>query len=326
MIELLNYIKEYLWDRSAYEAWCVGIRCIEKAEDDLLNNNRGAFALLKPNLVYWYADPIIREIYGKTYVFMEAFNKWDGLGCIAVSEVNFGRMKRPKIALTEPFHLSFPEIFAYKGSYYMIPETGSTSEFRFYKMGRSATEWKLYRAIKTEMRFADTAVYVKEDNIYLITTESKRENPFVNRLFVFRVKNFGADKNIDIEEIYGETVNDYGHNKRNGGSLLSACDGKLIRVIQNSEDGFYGKYLSFKKIEKIDHDSYREIIYGETIQLNSIDYHLSLLHKTKGIHTYGRSGNYEVIDIKTESVSLAVIISNCKKRFLSRHGKSYSNV
>ena len=312
---IINRIKTYIYDRCSYEAWFVGIRRLELPKRSLLFDNiQVFFHLLTPNIVYWYADPIIRRIEDEYYVFMEAYNKWSGIGSISVSKVLEGRLSRPRIALTESFHLSFPEVFKYNNNYYMIPETHSVSQFRFYKMGKDVREWSLYKTIPTEYAFSDTTVYIDAQSIYLITTEQKTENPYMNRLHVFRIENFEFDDDFNIEEVVLNNESEYGYDVRNGGSLLQFND-TLIRVIQESEDRFYGKCLSFKMINQIGKAGYKEDSFGKRIELSDIHFRLSRVHKPVGIHTYGRCDNYEVVDIKTSSISLATISRNFMNKF-----------
>lgn len=303
---------KFIWDRTAYEAWCVGFRRINNG-GDLLHDGSGEFSLLKPGFVYWYADPIISNIDNGVYVFTEAYDKWDKKGRIAVSKLAGGHLSKPKIVLEEPFHLSFPEIFEYNGSYYMIPETHSVSQFRFYKMGGSLREWGLFRKIPTEFGFSDTVVYNDNGVLYLITTEKKSDNPYMNRVHVFRITDFESETGFEITEIKTDEPETYGYDKRCGGSLLSDA-GEMIRVIQESEDGFYGKCLSYNKVLKLGPDGFAEKALDKKTYIRDLHYRLKGFHRALGIHTYGRCGDYEVVDIKTNSISVAVIVDNIKKK------------
>ena len=310
----MGVISDFFWDRCAYESWCVALKRLRSPDEGLFDNNIGQYRLLYPNIVYWYADPIVRKINGKYYVFTEAYNKWTGLGRIAVSEITGNRIRSPRIVLKEPFHLSFPEVFEYKDSYYMIPETHSVSEFRFYKMGDDVTSWKLYSSFPTEYEFSDTVVYNDGKKLFLLTTEKMEADPFANRLHLFRVLDFETPNDMSISEIALEQESGYGYDRRNGGSIVN-WGVQSFRVIQESAPGFYGKGIFLYKILRMDQDGYEEEKTDISADLGSLNVRLSCIHKAVGVHTYGRCDDYEVIDIKTESVSLATLFNNLKKRF-----------
>ncbi len=308
-------IKKYIWERCSYEAWCLGLRKLVDPGDGIMEKNAGAFTLLKPNVRYWYADPVIRKIKGEYCVFFEAYDKWKDVGSIALSRLKSNGFGRPEVVIREPFHMSFPEVFEYKGDYYMIPETNKVSQLRFYKMGRRVTSWTLFKTVDTEYSFSDTVVCVEGDNILLLTTDKKPDNPYMNRLHAFCINNFLTDDELYLKEMDIVPCADYGYDRRNGGSILLCQDGKMIRVIQESESGFYGKKLSFRWIDKLDEKVYIEGITARSVGLDDIFYSLPAIHKPVGIHTYGRCDDYEVIDIKTESMSIAVALGNIKRRF-----------
>ena len=235
------------------------------------------------------------------------------MGCIAVSEVTDNKIGSPRVILKEPFHLSFPEIFEYNDSYYMIPETHSVSEFRFYKMGRDVKHWDLYSAIPTECEFSDTVVYNDGKELFLLTTEKMENDPFANRLHLFRVSDFGSSNEVSVCEIAIEQEPEYGYDRRNGGSIICLGD-QTFRVVQESERGVYGKSVILYRIIKLDAEGYSEEKTSNILDLNALKQSKLRVRNAVGLHTYGCCDDYEVIDIKTESASLATIYNNLKKR------------
>lgn len=283
----------------------MGVRKILSEEDNLFLNNNGKFVVLGPSFKYWYADPIIREINGKQWIFAECFDRWKRKGMICVINVKDIGKKKPRIVIDEPFHMSFPEVFEYKNEHYMIPETHSVSEFRIYKMGHTVYDWKLVDAIKTEYEYSDTVVHVKDENIYILSTEKKIENPYINRLHFFKLKFTDNNSSVTAIELQIKCRNEYGYDVRNGGSIINIKD-DMYRVIQESEWGHYGKNLLLRHVEEIDDEGYVEKNTSLSAFADSIGIRLNaLFHILKGTHTYGLCGNSEVVDIKCMSFSLS---------------------
>jgi len=70
------------------------------------------------------ADPFMILRKGVWYLFFEVLRDYTRTGEIglAVSE-DLVRWLYQKIVLRESFHLSYPHVFEWEGSYYMVPET-----------------------------------------------------------------------------------------------------------------------------------------------------------------------------------------------------------
>ncbi len=296
------------------EAWYVCLRNLSSNENNLFDKNDGKFLLLKPSIKYWYADPIICEINGENWIFVECYDKWLKKGMIGVVGVNEVGKKRPQIIINEPFHMSFPEVFAFRGEWYMIPETHVVSEFRIYKMKKNVFKWELFCAIRTEHCFSDTVVYVRDEKIYLITTEKANDNPYINKLSFFCLE-IDCDKNeAKIRELPIQMQNEYGYDVRNGGSILQN-EGSLFRVIQKSEYGEYGKAVLLKQITEMGEEGYLESATKIEAGVGKIDIGLNpLFHVMEGIHTYGVCNDFEVLDVKTASISFSSIY-HCLQNF-----------
>jgi len=93
------------------------------------------------------ADPFMVREDGLWCMFFEVLNEDSGHGDIGLAVSPDGcKWSYKQIVLDEPFHLSYPNVFKWKGQYYMIPET------------RLAYAVRLYRAVE----FPFTWAYVKD--------------------------------------------------------------------------------------------------------------------------------------------------------------------
>ena len=88
----------------------------------------------------WFADPMLVEANGKTYLFYEAV--LGDKGHIEVAEVkNDCTLGETKIVLQDECHYSYPFVFQYNGVWYMIPESSQDKTIRLYKSVDFPAQW-----------------------------------------------------------------------------------------------------------------------------------------------------------------------------------------
>jgi hypothetical protein len=88
------------------------------------------------------ADPFMIRRNGLWHVFFEVMHCGRGLGEIGwASGTGHGRWTYQRIVLREPFHLSYPCVFAHKGSVFMVPETLGAGAVRLYRADPFPTCW-----------------------------------------------------------------------------------------------------------------------------------------------------------------------------------------
>lgn len=292
-----------IFKRWADNSYSIVYRKLADNESTLFAGNQDEFSILMPSLRYWYADPILYNVGNRMYVFMEVYDRIKRKGMIGVSRFDKrGKLGRPVIIIREDFHLSFPEIFEYNGQIYLLPESNEINQIRIYRMEGSMLKWKLYYSFTTKERYSDTVVYVKEQNIYLLSTSKDPEDPYKNRLAFFKIKNLEDRDNICYCLLNEADIFDY--ESRNGGSLLD-YKGVKYRVIQTAEPGWYGKDIKLRKVLQCDVNAYRESSNMYSLDVKDIPVRkLSWKNRIRGIHTYGLKDSYEVLDINMYSLSL----------------------
>jgi hypothetical protein len=90
------------------------------------------------------ADPFIVRDGGVWYMFFEALVKESNKGviCLATSVDALSWTYR-RVVLEEPFHLSYPYVFAWQGTHYMIPESAEADSVRLYAATGFPADWSL---------------------------------------------------------------------------------------------------------------------------------------------------------------------------------------
>jgi len=97
------------------------------------------------------ADPFLTRVGDEWFVFYEVWNMVAHKGEIAYSSsrdlINWTYGGR---CLIEPFHLSYPSIFQYKGVVYMIPEAAQAGMTLMYRAERFPDKWVVDRILLEE--------------------------------------------------------------------------------------------------------------------------------------------------------------------------------
>jgi hypothetical protein len=87
------------------------------------------------------ADPFLFFENGMWYMFFEVLTG-SGLGQIGMATSTDGlSWTYDRIVLSESFHLSYPFVFKYNGTYYMIPETNGVQQARLYSTSTFPYGW-----------------------------------------------------------------------------------------------------------------------------------------------------------------------------------------
>jgi len=104
------------------------------------------------------ADPFLLRDGGTWYLFFEVLESATQRGRIGLAESSdgLGWVYRGT-ALAEPFHLSYPYVFAWQGECFMVPETLDAGAVRLYRADPFPTRWRLAAELFAG-RFADPSL------------------------------------------------------------------------------------------------------------------------------------------------------------------------
>lgn len=246
---------------------------------------------LRFNNQYWYADPILYNIKGKDFLFMEAYDRKKEKGCIACSQLVDDIFTEPQIVIEEKYHMSFPMVFSWNDEIYMIPETSDNMSINIYKYEQN-DNWKLIKSFNVEEKYVDTIVVNKNQHqVSFLTSVVNKENPLLYKWQVFNINSNAGFLSIEFPEtnVYDKK---YSGINRNAGRLFYHND-KLIHVVQESNEYDYGVNLLFYNVCG---GQDQELI--STVHCNSIDIVGIKKKNYIGIHTYCYNDKYEIIDMR----------------------------
>jgi hypothetical protein len=241
---------------AAHEVWSIGIYTgkspLTLASPPQINNPVLTRADVLDVPALFVADPFMIRVQDTWHMFFEVMNWRSRKGEIglAVSKDGF-QWTYNQIVLTEPFHLSYPSVFAWEDSYYLIPESYQAGGVRLYRAEEFPTQWSfvttllegpylaepsVFRLHERWWMFAETSQGMKQDTLCLYSADDLRgpwrphpQNPVV-------------EGNPAIA--------------RPAGRVLTAADG-VFRFAQNCESE-YGTEVRTLAITELTATTYRE--------------------------------------------------------------------
>lgn len=266
-------------------AWCIACRKINPDNGLFPDLNQEPFSVLLPTNTEWYADPMCFSDNGKTYIFVELmYCNNPSNANIGVTEFKNGKFSAVKEIISEPFHMSYPNVFRYGEHYYMIPETSAANQVRLYESVDFPYQWKLKKILLDEVRLVDSSFMKIDDRRLLFFSHDTNNKKSPLRMFI-----------LDQDKLTFKEMDRFpeASDERPGGNIIMQ-NGEEYRVLQDCSEE-YGKKLKLYHITDINIEQmrYSEEYSGE-ITIDTIP-----LNADRGfakVHTYTRSGDYEVID------------------------------
>lgn len=261
---------------------------INEDDSEFPFSNRAPFHVISPTLQEWYADPFPFQHEGKRYIFAEIMRQANygrgilGVYCLEEPEKGF----RP--ILEEPFHLSYPNVFAWDGEFYMLPETCRAHQLRLYKAKAFPMEWELQGILADGVNYADTSLYFEKGAVYAETWDLDTESE----------KFFSLDmRTLELRELPSQEEQFV--NRRPGGNFIPFRDG-CYHALQNC-DKVYGAYLHIARVTSFDGAGLKEEEVGTyCVKQIVTDSRKRFLRN----HTYNRCGSLEVIDLQYHQINL----------------------
>lgn len=232
------------------------------------------------------ADPFLINYNSDIYVFfeVETVESKKNIGQIWTSRINNNKFEKPFKVLSENYHLSFPNVFNYDGSFYMIPESHQNKTVSLYRSDNFPENWQLVKDLKSNVEFVDTNFVELKGVFYWFTYDL---NINMTRLFF-------------SDSLFEEWVE---HNSspinlnRNAGAIFNDESGTLIRPVQISNNS-YGEGVELLKISTLSKEDYKEEIVNPKFLYKSKGYnldgvhHFSFLENEKIVITDGLNNNF----------------------------------
>jgi hypothetical protein len=208
---------------------------------------------------HFLADPFVVSRDGKDFCFVEDYDYRTRRANIAVYELMGDGGTRLGTVLDEPFHMSFPFIFEFKGELYMCPETSENMDVRIYKCVEFPLRWKLAKIAMKGIRAADSMFLEKNGKWWMFTNT----DPTGTADLCFELSIFSSDSPLaDKWEPHSQNpiLVDAGR-ARNAG-LIKDGD-RHFRVSQGQGFNLYGKKSLVNEITELSDTTYLESTVSE---------------------------------------------------------------
>ncbi len=207
---------------------------------------------------YW-ADPFLWSYGGKTFCFVEDFVYKTNRAHITALELTGTKVVERGIALQEPFHLSFPFLFQYKGDLYMCPESAESRQVRIYRCAEFPLKWVLHCVVMDSISAVDTMFFEKGGKWWMLTSIDQSETrDYGSELYLFSA-------NSPLETAWvPHPQNPLKIDARGGRNAGLIMDGdKLFRVGQRQGFDQYGEGLLVYEIKAISDSTFVEDLVTE---------------------------------------------------------------
>jgi hypothetical protein len=199
----------------------------------------------------YVADPFMLKVQETWCLFFEVMNWRANKGEIGLATSIDGRAwTYRQIVLAEPFHLSYPYVFAWDGAYYMVPESFQAGAVRLYRARRFPEEWALVGTLLEGPYLVDASLLHHAAHWWLFT-ETNPDKHDTLRLYYARDL-----EGPWIEHPKSPLVQGNPHTARPAGRVLSVKD-RLVRFAQRCEP-FYGMDVRAFEITELTLRDYQE--------------------------------------------------------------------
>ncbi len=199
---------------------------------------------------YYVADPFMLQDEAGWHMYFEVLLRASRRGVIGVASSRDARTWVYRgLVLDEPFHLSYPQVFAHDGAIYMLPETIGAEAVRLYRATGFADRFEPIGDLIQGV-YADPTIFFEGGLWWILACSTPYQNRTLN-LFV-------AESLLGPwrEHPRSPVVADDRHVARPGGRVFS-CDGKLIRLAQDCVPR-YGTSLQALEITALAAGDYAE--------------------------------------------------------------------
>jgi hypothetical protein len=238
--------------------------------------------LVPPRDRFW-ADPFAVEHQGRSFIFFEELPYRTQKGRIMAIEVfEDAEPGEPQVALEQPYHLSYPFVFDWDGSLYMLPETAQNGTIEIYRCEEFPLRWRLHRVLLDKLSAFDATLWRESDRWWMFVS----------------VAELGADSSDELHLYWSTTplgpwtahrgnpvVSDV-RCARSAGPLFTR-DGRLYRPSQDCSLA-YGHSVSINRVDVLSDDDYQET----AVDRITPGWRKEVLR----VHTVGRSKRLQVID------------------------------
>lgn len=232
----------------------------------------------------FWADPFVVGNGGRYWVFFEEYLFESGIGHIATVEIGAqGLVGQPAVVIREPHHLSYPFVFSWQGTHYMIVESSAARRTDVYVATEFPLAWRFLTSLLPERQLVDVTLLHHGGRWWLFGAEAPDDDRSADELSLFLSDNPFADWSPHPRN---PVVTDVRH-ARPAGKLFRIGD-HLYRPAQWGAP-YYGHSIALNRVDVLDERDYRET----TVSRLAPQWRPGIV----GVHTINAAGPFSVIDV-----------------------------
>ncbi len=278
--KLPDIFRFYYHAKLTAEQWYLLFSFSTTVETDL-----SAYRAIVPPRDRIWADPHVFVHGGRYYVFIEEMLFSENKGFISVLQIDEdGRYSQPVKVLERDYHLSYPQVFAWDGEIYMLPESSANRTIELYRCVEFPHRWELARVLIEDIEAVDASLLFDQGRWWLFC--AVKQHP-------------AASENDELHIFYSDDLLD-GHWQPHAANpvisdvTVARPAGRIyrqgMRWIRPSQNcaGIYGFGFNLNAIVELDETRYRE----ERLACVTADRHPPMI----ATHTWAREGRLTVVD------------------------------
>jgi len=247
-----NWVIHRLPSRERLEQWQIAYYF---ADDDALGCRFERLRHLVPPEDRFWADPIAVEHQGRYFIFFEELHYHTSKGRLAAVEVfEHAHPGAAQVVLEQPYHLSYPFIFAWEGALYMIPETAQNRTVELYRCDEFPQRWHLHQVLLDDINAVDATLWRDRGRWWMFVNVAEPDADTAEELHLYwSATPFGPwaahPRNPVVSDV---------RCARPAGPLFSS-GGKLYRPSQDCSP-VYGHSVLINRVDNLGEDGYRETL------------------------------------------------------------------
>ncbi|MBU1307441.1 MAG: hypothetical protein KKF33_18205, partial [Alphaproteobacteria bacterium] len=204
-------------------------------------------------------------------------------GVISVAEQRSdGHFDVPQVVLEEPYHLSYPQVFAHAGDMFMLPESGGANRLVLYRAISFPDQWAVDTVLIEGRDINDATLLERDGKFWLFATERRGAGSASDTMVVYAASDLrGPWSPHKLNPIAIDCAA-----SRPGGAFI-ARDGRTFLPVQDGTTS-YGGGLALMELLQLDDDA---VEFAAPVPIRS-----GTAWPVAGIHTLNKSGRVEVVD------------------------------
>lgn len=241
------------------------------------------FSVLEAGDGRYWADPCAVDQGEHRLLFVEEYDTHRAIGVLACLELLAdGGARRLGIAIDEPFHLSYPQVFRWQGAWYMTVESAAARRVSLYRATDFPMRWERVGDLITGHNCVDGTLHHHRGHWYLFANVAEGGASSCDELFLFVADALeGPYRPHPANPIVTDV-----RRARPAGRLFER-NGRLVRPGQDCGPD-YGAAIVFNEVLELDPLRYAEQPLARLEPLASA--------RMTGCHTYSASASTEVLD------------------------------